>query len=94
MNSPVYKIIIKIDNCSCVNDVNHLKLTKIHDTIYFFTGILSAFIFSWIKEVNSSFESGLEESIKNKQRVLMHGHQGWNVRHGLCHIYMIYMSCL
>ena len=38
----------------------------------------------------------------NKQRVLMHGHQGWNVRHGLCHIYMrfvyiyiyIYMSCL
>ena len=27
--------------------------------------------------------------ITNKQRVLMHGHQGWNVRHGLCHIYMI-----
>ena len=25
-----------------------------------------------------------------KQRVLMHGHQGWNVRHGLCHIYMRY----
>ena len=24
-----------------------------------------------------------------KQRVLMHGHQGWNVRHGLCHIYVI-----
>ena len=38
----------------------------------------------------------------HKQRVLMHEHQGWNVRHGLCHIYMryvyiyiyIYMSCL
>ena len=34
----------------------------------------------------------------NKQRVLMHRHQGLNVRHGLCHIYMrylyIYMSCL
>ena len=28
---------------------------------------------------------------KYKQRVLMHGHQGWNVRHGLCHIYMIYV---
>ena len=28
---------------------------------------------------------------RNKQRVLMHGHQGWNVRHGLCHIYMIYV---
>ena len=27
----------------------------------------------------------------NKQRVLMHGHQGWNVRHGLCHIYMRYV---
>ena len=27
----------------------------------------------------------------NKQRVLMHGHQGWNVRHGLCHIYRIYV---
>ena len=27
----------------------------------------------------------------NKQRVLMHRHQGWNVRHGLCHIYMRYV---
>ena len=26
-----------------------------------------------------------------KQRVLMHRHQGWNVRHGLCHIYMRYI---
>ena len=29
--------------------------------------------------------------IVDKQRVLMHGHQGWNVRHGLCHIYMRYI---
>ena len=29
--------------------------------------------------------------LHDKQRVLMHGHQGWNVRHGLCHIYMIYV---
>ena len=28
----------------------------------------------------------------DKQRVLMHRHQGWNVRHGLCHIYMIYVN--
>ena len=28
---------------------------------------------------------------RNKQRVLMHGHQGWNFRHGLCHIYMRYV---
>ena len=27
----------------------------------------------------------------HKQRVLMHRHQGWNVRHGLCHIYMRYL---
>ena len=30
-------------------------------------------------------------TVMDKQRVLMHGHQGWNVRHGLCHIYMIYV---
>ena len=27
----------------------------------------------------------------HKQRVLIHRHQGWNVRHGLCHIYMRYL---
>ena len=32
-----------------------------------------------------------ESHFRNKQRVLMHGHQGWNVRHSLCHIYMIYV---
>ena len=32
-----------------------------------------------------------ETHIIHKQRVLMHGHQGWNVRHGLCHIYMRYV---
>ena len=36
------------------------------------------------------YELGIEE-YANKQRVLMHGHQGWNVRHGLCHIYMRYV---
>ena len=35
--------------------------------------------------------NGGDVTILNKQRVLMHGHQGWNVRHGLCHIYMIYV---
>ena len=33
----------------------------------------------------------LDPKKANKQRVLMHGHQGWNVRHGLCHIYMRYV---
>ena len=30
-------------------------------------------------------------NVYDKQRVLMHRHQGWNVRHGLCHIYMRYL---
>ena len=38
--------------------------------------------------INCSF---MGSNICDKQRVLMHGHQGWNVRHGLCHIYMIYV---
>ena len=39
-----------------------------------------------------SYVTGLfVQRIIDKQRVLMHGHQGWNVRHGLCHIYMIYV---
>ena len=29
--------------------------------------------------------------MSDKQRVLMRGHQGWNIRHGLCHIYMRYV---
>ena len=33
----------------------------------------------------------LAKQIVNKQRVLMHRHQGLNVRHGLCHIYMRYL---
>ena len=30
-------------------------------------------------------------AFSDKQRVLMHRHQGLNVRHGLCHIYMRYL---
>ena len=46
------------------------------------------------------YRSGLKHAIGavngvisevNKQRVLMHRHQGLNVRHGLCHIYMRYL---
>ena len=45
------------------------------------------------RDTNSRI-SALEQTVLtlvNMQRVLMHGHQGWNVRHGLCHIYMIYV---
>ena len=42
---------------------------------------------SWFR---SYLNHGLQY-VTYKQRVLMHGHQGWNVRHGLCHIYMIYV---
>ena len=46
----------------------------------------------------TTFQSARRDLVKiggvstiDKQRVLMHGHQRWNVRHGLCHIYMIYV---
>ena len=38
-----------------------------------------------------NIESDWWEQNMDKQRVLMHKHQGWNVRHGLCHIYMRYL---
>ena len=49
---------------------------------------------SWIKILKIMYRKTFNVSrilVGNKQRVLMHGHQGWNVRHGLCHIYMIYV---
>ena len=33
----------------------------------------------------------VQQKTEDKQRVLMHRHQGLNVRHGLCHIYMRYL---
>ena len=33
----------------------------------------------------------MRKQLTHKQRVLMLGHQGWNVGHGLCHIYMRYV---
>ena len=43
---------------------------------------------SW--RLEGSYDNGVPQ-MTYKQRVLMQGHQGWNVRHGLCHIYMIYV---
>ena len=52
----------------------------------------------YITDNGNRFHPHNGQNIANKQWVLIHGHQGWNVRHGLCHIYMryvyIYMSCL
>ena len=42
-------------------------------------------------EENPPVTGGFASQRVNKQRVLMHGHQGWNVRHGLCHICMRYI---
>ena len=38
-----------------------------------------------------SIDMHMDSKTSNKQRVLMHRHQGLNVRHGLCHIYMRYL---
>ena len=53
------------------------------------TGIHTKIFFLW--HIFKKLQHLKDTVITNKQRVLMHGHQGWNVRHGLCHIYMIYV---
>ena len=59
--------------------------------------IVTSSLIGWTHTQNDACHSGILGSLMiaitlcNKQRVLMHGHQGWNVRHGLCHIYMIYV---
>ena len=53
----------------------------------------------WLPRINSPLFVYIDSDsthlgrivIWDKQWVLMHGHQGWNVWHGLCHIYMIYV---
>ena len=47
--------------------------------------------FEWRYHLIDVTANQLWGHLLNKQRVLMHGHQGWNVRHGLCHIYMRYV---
>ena len=58
---------------------------------YFGSSMLPRGIFCrqqrWAKSASSKYVC---LKFQDKQRVLMHGHQGWNVRHGLCHINMIY----
>ena len=48
---------------------------------------------AWCSRSNIHKQSAkiIDENVCDKQLVLMHGHQGWNVRHGLCHIYMRYV---
>ena len=43
------------------------------------------------KNIDEQMQLIIRTTRRYKQRVLMHGHQGWNVRHSLCHIYMIYV---
>ena len=45
--------------------------------------------FTYFNKLNVNITKAVNNN--NKQRVLMHRHQGWNVRHGLCHIYMRYL---
>ena len=56
-------------------------------------GIVTALAFPLIMQCRYAmcFSGIFSPMNTDKQRVLMHGHQGWNVRHGLCHIYMIYV---
>ena len=63
------------------------------------TALMFTLICVWINGCVNNREAGdlrcyyahYGVTVMHKQRVLMHGHQGWNVRHGLCHIYMRYV---
>ena len=76
-----------------------IPLTKASDAeLWFF--LICAWINSWVNN-REAVDLGphrthyaaivMSTNQTDKQRVLMHGHQGWNVRHGLCHIYMRYV---
>ena len=60
------------------------QLVRYLEEHYFITPGQSAYL------KGHSTQTSLHRVI-DKQRVLMHRHQGWNVRHGLCHIYMRYL---
>ena len=51
---------------------------------------LSAHAINYIFVGSRTYVILISVMMKDKQRVLMHRHQGLNVRHGLCHIYMRY----
>ena len=90
MNSPYKGPIMREKSFVC------LIMMRRHDKWYNAVSLSPPFL----NQISSSDRSMRVVSVvsSNKQRVLMHGHQGWNARHGLCHIYMryvyIYLSCL
>ena len=72
-----------------------LSLITIHYTIYRISLVISGFNYILLAHrprfylYMCNYNNG--KYYVYKQRVLMHRHQGWNVRHGLCHIYMRYL---
>ena len=78
--------------------IKHVQIFHFSIYCHIFQGPISAIYTSelWDKSLIDLYAGELQifKIVLNryyKQRVLMHGHQGWNVRHGLCHIYMIYV---
>ena len=76
--------IFRFNTSVLINQIDNITTTKLRLTKprAYFTGVLYVWVLvlscGWPKE-------------QYKQRVLMHRHQGLNVRHGLCHIYMRYL---
>ena len=70
----------------CWNIVNWTLGTQCHEIL------IEIFIQKMHLKISEKWRpSCIDTNAFNKQRVLMHRHQGWNVRHGLCHIYMRYI---
>ena len=76
-------------------DFDALATGKWCEYIYMYIYVCLAYYHIWWNDIKTRWHAHQawlrSHHNTDKQRVLMHGHQGWNVRHGLCHIYMRYV---
>ena len=78
----------------CALFILYIQRDVVHLLIFFTVISLACMIDSMLvkyRQTSNISTTFVGNKIADKQRVLMHRHQGWNVRHGLCHIYMIYV---
>ena len=77
-------------NIATVQDWGWISNFISHFTVCDYLSMLGLKLIHVRKRGSWKTRTGVTSKV-TKQRVLMHGHQGWNVRHGLCHIYMRYV---
>ena len=85
-------------NSRCTETVSYKNITLMVNNIRKYSGINTCMLLVsglWLckhsRQIHSPSLVAIGRSVGYKQRVLMHRHQRWNVRHGLCHIYMKYI---